>query len=88
MALEALWNLRVLDVSAMPHESYFSRIQLVIHRSSNLRRLTENGCIPANQRISAVGEFLGTFAGIKGTPGIEGTRSTSDKRLKQKEVVV
>jgi hypothetical protein len=38
--------------------------------------------------MCAVGDFLGTFSGIKGTPGIEGTSSSGAKRLKRKQVVV
>lgn len=44
--------------------------------------------ILANQRPIVVGDFLGTFAGIKGTPGIEGMASSIAKRLKRKQVVV
>jgi hypothetical protein len=36
----------------------------------------------------AVGDFLGTFAGIKEIPGIEGTSSSFAKRLKRKQVVL
>jgi hypothetical protein len=46
------------------------------------------GRILANQRVIVVGDFLGTFAGIKGTPGIEGIRCSLAKRLKRKQVVV
>jgi hypothetical protein len=44
--------------------------------------------ILANQRMNAIGDFLGTFSGIEGTPGMKGTTASPAKRLKRKQVVL
>ena len=49
---------------------------------------TQQGRILANQRMNNVGDFFGTFSGIEGTQGIEGTSSSPVKALKRKQVVV
>ena len=49
---------------------------------------TEKGRILAKQRMIEVGDFLGTFAGLEGPPGMKGTTPSSAKRLKRKQVVL
>jgi len=47
---------------------------------------TREGSILAKQRMSSVGELLGTFAGTRGTQGTRGTKVSSDKSLKIKNI--
>ena len=78
--MEATGNDVALIMSYSGHKSIES-FKIYLHP-------TEKGRILANQRMSAVGDFLGTFSGIEGTPGMEGTTASSPKRLKRKQVVV
>jgi hypothetical protein len=78
--MEATGNDVALIMSYSGHKS--------IESSKIYLRPTQRGHILANQRMNTVGDFLGTFSGIAGTPGIKGTTSSSAKRLKRKQVVV
>lgn len=78
--MEATGNDVALVMSYSGHRSMES-FKIYLHP-------TERGRILANQHMNVVGDFLGTFAGIEGTPGIEGTGSSAAKRLKRKQVAV
>ena len=78
--MEATGNDVALIMSYSGHKSIES-FKIYLHP-------TESGRILAKQRMNAVGDFLGTFVGIEGTPGIKGTTPSPPKRLKRKQVVV
>jgi integrase len=78
--MEATGNAVALVMSYSGHKSIES-FKIYLH-------LTQKGRILANQRMNAVGDFLGTFSGIEGTPGMEGTTASTPKRLKRKKVAV
>ena len=88
----ATWHTFVTDMMAGTGNDVALIMSYSGHKSIESFKIylhpTEKGRILANQRMSAVGDFLGTFSGIEGTPGIEGTSSSPPKRLKRKQVVV
>lgn len=47
---------------------------------------TRQGSILANQRMSSIGDLLGTFTGTQGTEGTTGTGKSDDKPLQIKQV--
>jgi integrase len=74
--MEATGNDVALIMSYSGHKSIES-FKIYLHP-------TEKGRLLANQRMSAVGDILGTFAGIEGTPGMKPTTFRPAKRLKRK----
>lgn len=71
-----------------PGHSSLGAVVGIFYALIECNEASAQGRILANQRMNVVGEFLGTFAGIKGTPGIEGTSSSTAKRLKRNQVMV
>ena len=78
--MEATGNDVALVMSYSGHKSIES-FKIYLHP-------TQKGRILANQRMNAVGDFLGTFSGIEGTTGMKGTPASTPKRLKRKKVAV
>src|SRR5713101_5549990 len=76
--MEATGNDVALVMSYSGHKSMES-FKIYLHP-------TQQGSILANQRMKTVGDFLGTFSGIAGTQGTEGTKSESVKPLEIKQV--
>ena len=71
-----------------PENFSLGAVVAIFYALSECKEARAQGRILANQRMNAVGDLLGTFAGITGRPGIEGTSSTHAKRLKRKQIVV
>jgi hypothetical protein len=46
------------------------------------------GCIATDQRITSVGLFLASFAGIKGIAGTQGTSDEKGKSLEKQKIAV
>lgn len=78
--MEATGNDVALVMSYSGHKSIES-FKIYLHP-------TQRGRILANQRMKTIGDFLGTFSGIEGTPETEGTSSSPAKPLERKQVMV